>query len=256
MVELSKHQKFSQTFQLATKMGKAVSLPSSHEEIHYVQRSGWLRAAVLGANDGIISIAALLTGVAAAGAEAQEILLTGIVGLVAGALSMAAGEYVSVSSQKDLEKADIERERQHIQAFPQEELQELADIYIVRGLSPATARKVAREFSEKDALRAHIRDELGILEITRANPVLAGLSSALTFGGAALLPLCAAVLFPPAWAVSGIFLISILSLALLGAFGAKAGGAKKRTAVFRVTILGAVSMGIAYALGQAIGISI
>jgi len=237
-------------------MGKAVTLPSSHEEIHYVQRSGWLRAAVLGANDGIISVAALLTGVAAAGASASEVLLTGTVGLVAGALSMAAGEYVSVSSQKDLEKADIERERLHIQAFPQEELQELADIYIVRGLNPETARKVAREFSEKNALRAHIRDELGILEITRANPVLAGISSALTFGGAALLPLCAAVLFPSKWAVQGIFLISILSLALLGAIGAKFGGARKMTAVVRVTILGAASMGIAYLLGQIIGVSL
>lgn len=237
-------------------MSTVPDAPSAHEEVHYVRRVGWLRAAVLGANDGIISVAALLTGVAAAGVGTKELILTGSVGLIAGALSMAAGEYVSVSSQKDLEHADIEREREHIHAYPEEEYWELVDIYVLRGLQKETAMIVAKELTEADALGSHIRDELGINEITRANPLLAGLSSALTFGLAALFPLAAAAFSPADLAVPAIFATSLASLALLGAIGARTGGAPKFRAVARITILGALSMGLAYALGQAIGISI
>lgn len=228
----------------------------AHEEIHYVDRVGWLRAAVLGANDGIISTAALLTGVAAAGADKTTLLVTGMAGLVAGAVSMAAGEYVSVSSQKDLEQADIAREKDHIENNPDEELEELAAIYEARGLSADLAVQVAKALSEKDALQAHIRDELGLDEDHQANPVVAALSSAVTFAGAALLPLMAAYFAPSEHTALWLLISTLLSLALLGALGAKAGGAPMLRAVVRVVILGALALLLAHGIGQLFGISV
>lgn len=169
---------------------------SAHTEIHFINRSGWLRAAVLGANDGIVSVSSLIVGVAAADPSPGAVLIAGVAGLAAGAMSMAAGEYVSVSSQSDIERADIVREKQALIDTPAEEEAELASIYESRGLSPATAALVAREMSEKDALGAHIRDELGLSEVHSANPLQAALASGLTFTVAAALPLIAAVLAP------------------------------------------------------------
>ncbi|HEY0905592.1 MAG TPA: VIT family protein [Methylophilus sp.] len=214
----------------------------SHHELHFLQRSGWLRAAVLGANDGIISTASLLMGVAAAGADQRALLMTGTAGLVAGALSMAAGEYVSVSSQTDIEQADLAREAQELKQNPESELSELTGIYIQRGLSPALAHQVAQALSQHDSLGAHARDELGLHDINQAQPLQAALASALAFSSGALLPLAAILLVPHAQIQSWLMFSTLLFLALLGIVAARTGGASINKSVFRVVVWGAVAM--------------
>jgi VIT1/CCC1 family predicted Fe2+/Mn2+ transporter len=196
-----------------------------HPESHRVTRIGWLRAAVLGANDGIISTASLIVGVAAAATAQNEVLIAGAAGLVAGAMSMAAGEYVSVSSQSDTEQADLARERKELQDSPAFELDELADVYVKRGVDGALARQVAQQLMAKDALGAHARDELGISEITTARPVQAALTSAATFSVGAAMPLLMVVVSPASMLVPVVSAASLAFLAVLGAVGAKAGGA-------------------------------
>ncbi len=225
----------------------------NHSELHLVSRIGWLRAAVLGANDGIVSTASLIVGVAAAAADRNAILVAGVAGLIAGAMSMAAGEYVSVSSQADTEKADLSRERQELRDDDAAEHSELAGIYVKRGLDPGLAQQVAEQLMAKDALRAHARDELGISEITTARPIQAALTSATTFAIGAVCPLLTALAAPlplVGWLVAA---ASLLFLALLGAAGARAGGADLKTAVARVTFWGAVAMGITAGVGRLFG---
>lgn len=219
---------------------------STHHKVH---RSGWLRAAVLGANDGIVSTASLLIGVAAAGSSHEEILLAGFAGLVAGAMSMAAGEYVSVSSQADIEEADLEMERQALAENHEWEKKELAEIYEDRGLKPELAMQVAHELMEHDALDAHARDEIGITEIGKARPVEAALSSAAAFTIGASLPLATAWLSPLdklGWIVA---LNSLLFLAVLGVLGAHAGGAPRLKAAIRVTFWGSLAMALTAGVG-------
>lgn len=226
-----------------------------HAERHRTQRIGWLRAAVLGANDGIVSTASLVLGVAAAGVGSKGILVAGVAGLVAGAMSMAAGEYVSVSSQADTERADLAREREELAADPDQEQAELTAIYMKRGLDPALASTVAGQLMQHDALGAHARDELGISEILAARPIQAALASAGTFSVGALLPLLIVMLFPASalmWAVSG---SSILFLALLGALSAKAGGAPVILATWRVTFWGALAMALTAGVGALFGVA-
>jgi len=227
-------------------------LERSHYEEHYVARIGWLRAAVLGANDGIVSTASLIVGVAAASGRA-EVLVAGMAGLAAGALSMAAGEYVSVSSQSDTEKADTAREQAELDADPAEELRALASIYEDRGLEPALALQVATALHAKDPLAAHLRDELGFSEHSEAKPLVAAGASALTFAVGAALPLAAAALVPEAQITLWVTTLSLLFLALLGAIGAKAGGAPMLRAVARVTFWGAVAMAVTAAVGALFG---
>jgi VIT1/CCC1 family predicted Fe2+/Mn2+ transporter len=224
----------------------------SHREEHYVARVGWLRAAVLGANDGIVSTASLIVGVAAAGGRA-EVLLAGAAGLAAGALSMAAGEYVSVSSQADTEAADIRREQAEIAADPAEELRALAAIYEARGVPAGLARQVAEALHAKDPLAAHVRDELGIMEHTEARPLVAAAASALTFAVGAVLPLGTAALVPEPQIAAWVVVLSLLFLAVLGAVGARAGGAAVPRAVARVTFWGAVAMAVTWAVGHFFG---
>ena len=224
----------------------------SHYEEHYVARIGWLRAAVLGANDGIVSTASLIVGVAAASGRA-EVLVAGMAGLAAGALSMAAGEYVSVSSQSDTEKADIAREQAELDADPAEELRALASIYEDRGLEPALALQVATALHANDPLAAHLRDELGFSEHSEAKPLVAAGASALTFAVGAALPLVTAALVPEAQITLWVTALSLLFLALLGAIGAKAGGAPVLRAVARVTFWGAVAMAVTAAVGALFG---
>ena len=224
----------------------------SHYEEHYVARIGWLRAAVLGANDGIVSTASLIVGVAAASGRA-EVLVAGMAGLAAGALSMAAGEYVSVSSQSDTEKADTAREQAELDADPAEELRALASIYEDRGLEPALALQVATALHAKDPLAAHLRDELGFSEHSEAKPLVAAGASALTFAVGAALPLAAAALVPEAQITLWVTTLSLLFLSLLGAIGAKAGGAPVLRAVARVTFWGAVAMAVTAAVGALFG---
>ncbi|HWU54840.1 MAG TPA: VIT family protein [Rhizomicrobium sp.] len=224
-----------------------------HREHHQIQRIGWLRAAVLGANDGIVSTASLIVGVAAAAATKSDVLLTGAAGLVAGAMSMAAGEYVSVSSQSDTERADLARERAELQASPSAEEDELTGIYVRRGLDAALARQVARELMAKDALQAHARDELGISEITTARPIQAAVTSALTFSAGAAMPLLAVVLSPSGRVVPFVALSSLAYLTVLGAIGARAGGAEVLKPTARVTFWGAFAMAVTAAIGLAIG---
>lgn len=225
-----------------------------HPETHLVARIGWLRAAVLGANDGIVSTASLIVGVAAASASTSEVLVAGVAGLVAGAMSMAAGEYVSVSSQSDTEQADLARERQELASQPDFEREELAQIYMDRGLDQALARQVADQLMVRDALRAHARDELGMSEVTTARPIQAAFTSAATFAAGAALPLFTAVLIPHSMIVAGVSIASVLFLALLGAVGARAGGAKIGKAVVRVTFWGAMAMAITAGIGSLFGI--
>ncbi len=224
-----------------------------HTERHAVDRIGWLRAAVLGANDGIVSTASLIVGVAAAAATRGDILLTGIAGLVAGAMSMAAGEYVSVSSQSDTEKADLARETKELSDDPGFELEELTQIYVERGLAPDLARQVALQLSERDALKAHARDELHISDMTAARPVQAALTSAATFAIGASLPLVLVLVAPVATLVPAVSVASLAFLALLGAVGARAGGANMVTAVIRVTFWGAIAMAITAGIGRIFG---
>lgn len=225
----------------------------THRENHLVQRIGWLRAAVLGANDGIVSTASLIVGVAAAATGSGEIVLTGIAGLVAGAMSMAAGEYVSVSSQSDTENADLARERSELAGDIEAERRELAAIYEARGLEPSLAREVALQLMAKDALGAHARDELGISEITTARPVQAALTSAATFAIGAALPLTMALLAPLPYVVPAVSVASLAFLALLGAIGARAGGADVVKATIRVTFWGALAMVITAGIGHLFG---
>ncbi|MFA9229925.1 MAG: VIT1/CCC1 transporter family protein [Microgenomates group bacterium] len=223
-----------------------------HFEKHYVARIGWLRAAVLGANDGIVSTASLIVGVAAASGRA-EVLLAGMAGLAAGALSMAAGEYVSVSSQADTEKADADRERAEIAADPAEELRALAGIYEARGLEPALALQVATALHAKDPLAAHLRDELGFSDHSEAKPMVASVASAASFAVGAALPLSVAFLVPEAGISLWVTVLSLLFLAVLGAIGAKAGGAPILRAVLRVTFWGAVAMAVTAVVGKLFG---
>lgn len=227
-----------------------------HSETHLVSRIGWLRAAVLGANDGIVSTASLIVGVAASAAGSSEILIAGIAGLVAGAMSMAAGEYVSVSSQADTEQADLTRERLELESQPDLEREELAQLYVKRGVDIHLARRVAEQLMQKDALEAHAREELGISEITTARPIVAALTSALTFAVGAMMPLAMVWLAPAnqlVWIVSA---ASLLFLALLGAIGAKAGGADVMKATIRVTFWGAFAMALTAGIGALVGTAV
>jgi VIT1/CCC1 family predicted Fe2+/Mn2+ transporter len=224
-----------------------------HNERHAVDRIGWLRAAVLGANDGIVSTASLILGVAAAEASRGAVLTAGIAALVGGAMSMAAGEYVSVSSQADTEKADTERETRELRDDPKAELDELTGIYQSRGLSPDLARQVAAQLMEKDALRAHLRDELGISETLSARPVQAALTSAATFAGGAALPLSVAALSPQTILLPAVSVSALVFLGLLGAAGARTGGAKLDKAVLRVTFWGALAMAVTALIGKLTG---
>ncbi|MPL74194.1 hypothetical protein SDC9_20004 [bioreactor metagenome] len=229
---------------------------SAHEELHFINRSGWLRAAVLGANDGIVSVASLIVGVAAADPSPTAVLIAGGAGLAAGAMSMAAGEYVSVSSQSDIERADIARETAALRDTPEEEERELASIFESRGLSQATAALVARELTEKDALGAHVREELGLSEVHAANPLQAALASGLTFSVAAAMPLIAAVLAPAGQVIPVVVGATLICLALLGALGARAGGAPMLPATLRVLFWGAAAMAITAGVGRIFGVSV
>lgn len=227
-----------------------------HSEQHRTHRIGWLRAAVLGANDGIVSTASLVLGVVSSGADPQNVLIAGVAGLVAGAMSMAAGEYVSVSSQADTEGADIAIERKELAAAPEQEREELAKIYVKRGLDPELASTVAGQLMKHDALGAHTRDELGISDTLSARPVQAAVSSAGTFSVGAALPLLIVLLLPASthvWAVSG---SSLLFLALLGSLSARAGGAPMKVAAVRVTFWGALAMALTAGVGALVGVSV
>lgn len=226
-----------------------------HFERHRTHRIGWLRAAVLGANDGIVSTASLVLGVAAAGASSKSIVIAGVAGLVAGAMSMAAGEYVSVSSQADTERADLDRERKELAAHPKQEHREMTAIYVGRGLDAGLASNVATQLMEHDALGAHGRDELGISDTSTAKPVQAAMASAVTFSVGAALPLLIVLLVPVSalmWAVSG---SSLLFLALLGSLAARVGGASVMTAAVRVTFWGALAMALTAGVGALFGVA-
>ena len=224
-----------------------------HPESHLVERIGWMRAAVLGANDGIVSTASLIVGVAAAAANQNDVLIAGVAGLVAGAMAMAAGEYVSVSSQSDTELADLARERQELRENPAFELDELAEIYVQRGVDKVLARQVAQQLMAKDALTAHARDELGISEITTARPVQAALTSAATFAVGAAMPLLMVVVSPASALVMMVSAASLGFLALLGAVGARVGGANVLRATVRVTFWGAFAMALTAGIGKLFG---
>jgi VIT1/CCC1 family predicted Fe2+/Mn2+ transporter len=224
-----------------------------HAEHHVVNRLGWLRAAVLGANDGLLSTASLIIGVASAHGSPGSILIAGIAGLAAGAMSMAAGEYVSVSSQSDSEQADIAREGEELSEDPAGELRELAGIYIKRGLRKELALQVAEELTAHDALEAHSRDELGITKTTAPQPVQAALASAASFSIGAALPLATVLLAPSNWVIETVAAASLLFLALLGVVGAKTGGANMVTAAVRVTFWGALAMAVTAGIGALFG---
>lgn len=226
---------------------------TSHNEMHRVHRIGWLRAAVLGANDGIVSTASLVIGVAAAQAEHSSVMLAGIAGLFAGALSMAAGEYVSVSSQADTERADIELERRHLRDDPDFELRELAAIYEQRGLAPKLAAEVARQMTEHDALAAHARDELGISDVMSARPIQAAVFSAVSFSIGAALPLGVAALALGALLIPTVAVSSLVFLALLGAVAARVGGAPVVMGLARVLFWGAIAMAATALVGRLFG---
>jgi VIT1/CCC1 family predicted Fe2+/Mn2+ transporter len=224
-----------------------------HREFHSIGRVGWIRAAVLGANDGVVSTSSLLIGVAAAEAAKGEILIAGVAGLVAGAMSMAAGEYVSVCSQADTERAELERERRELASDPELERRELAEIYVGRGLDPALARRVAEQLMEHDAIGAHQRDELGITETLRARPVQAALASAGTFALGAFLPLLVAAVASSEQVIAGVSGASLASLALLGALAGRAGGARPSAGAVRVVFWGALAMGLTAGVGKLVG---
>jgi vacuolar iron transporter family protein len=228
---------------------------STHPELHRVDRIGWLRAAVLGANDGIVSTASLMMGVAAANASTQTLLLTGVAALVGGAMSMAAGEYVSVSSQADTERADLAKERAELADQPEHEQRELAGIYQARGLSPDLAAQVAQQLMKHDALGAHARDELGISHTTTSRPLQAALASAASFAGGAALPLAAAILSPTSLLLPVIATASMIFLVLLGVVSAHLGGAPVFKAAARVAFWGALAMGITALVGSFFGVA-
>ena len=223
---------------------------------HYIHRSNWLRAAVLGANDGIISISSLAIGVAAASTTKEPIVLATVAGLVAGALSMAAGEYVSVSSQTDIEKADIEREKKELEEMPEEELNILTQIYEQRGLKHETAIQVAKELTAADALGTHMRDELGINEMSKANPIQAALASGAAFTGGGLLPLLVVLFTPVKGMEYWLFGFTILFLIILGATSAKTGGSNIGKAIIRITIWGTIAMGLSAFVGYLFGVNV
>ncbi len=224
-----------------------------HTERHAMERIGWLRAAVLGANDGIVSTSSLIVGIAAASADHATILSAGVAGLVAGSLSMAAGEYVSVSSQADTEKADLERERRELVEQPEFELEELTDIYVNRGLRPELAKQVATELMAGDALAAHARDELGIVGRLAANPLQAAVTSAITFAVGAAVPLLTVLLTPPAALLPTAIVVTILALAVLGALGGWTGGAGTVRPALRVVVWGVIAMAVTYGVGLLFG---
>ena len=228
----------------------------SHKEKHFSERIGWLRAAVLGANDGIVSTSSLVVGITAANSGRSDILLAGIAGLVAGAMSMAAGEYVSVSSQADTENADLEREKFELEHFPEEEHKELALIYQKRGLDEQLADQVATQLMKHDALGAHMRDELGLTEIQIARPVQAALSSALSFAMGALLPVLLVAFAPMTYMGTIVSISSLVLLALLGFIAAKVGGAKPLKGAIRVTFWSALAFAITALVGHLFGISV
>lgn len=228
----------------------------AHEEPHRSSRTGWLRAAVMGANDGILSTASLIVGVAAGGADRVTILLAGIAGMVAGAMSMAAGEYVSVSSQADTERADMHRERHELTHNPEGELAELTAIYQARGLSTDLAEQVAHELTEHDALGAHLRDEIGITDLSPPAPVQAALVSALTFALGAAAPLVVSAIVPVASLPWWVAIVTVLALAGLGALGAWAGGAPRPKAALRVVIWGILAMAATWGIGHLVGMSL
>ncbi len=225
----------------------------THKESHFVSRVGWMRAAVLGANDGIVSTASLIVGVAAAGSSKSAILVTGLAGLIAGAMSMAAGEYVSVSSQSDTEIADLAKEKRELETDPELERQELTSIYVDRGLTPELARQVAEQLMSKDALGAHARDELGISDFTTARPVQAALTSAATFAVGAVLPLLTVLVAPAGAIVPVVSAAALIFLAALGAAGAQAGGASVLKPVVRVVFWGAIALAVTAGVGAMFG---
>jgi VIT1/CCC1 family predicted Fe2+/Mn2+ transporter len=223
---------------------------------HYINRSNWLRAAVLGANDGILSTASLAIGVAAASSTREPIVLATLAGLVAGALSMAAGEYVSVSSQTDIEKADIEREKKELAEMPEVELQRLADIYEQRGLKKETAMLVAKELTEKDALGAHMRDELGLNEISQAKPTQAAFASGASFTVGGVLPLLVTLFLPVHFMEYSLYGFAIVFLVILGAMSAKTGGSSVPKAILRITFWGTIAMGLSALVGYLFGVNV
>jgi VIT1/CCC1 family predicted Fe2+/Mn2+ transporter len=223
---------------------------------HYIHRSNWLRAAVLGANDGILSTASLAIGVAAASEMRDPIVLATLAGLVAGALSMAAGEYVSVSSQTDVEKADIEREKIELQETPELELQLLAEIYEKRGLKKETALTVAKEFTEKDALGAHVRDELGLNEISKAKPMQAAFASGAAFSVGGILPLIVTLFLPLKYMEYSLYGFALFFLIILGALAAKTGGSSVSKAILRISFWGTVAMGLTAMVGYLFNVNI
>jgi len=236
-------------------MAGRLSTGRRHWEKHFVDRVGWLRAAVLGANDGILSVASLITGVAAADGGRHGVLVAGVAGWLAGALSMAAGEYVSVSSQADAEKADLAREQAELHAMPEAELDELTGIYVRRGLDPELAHQVARQLTAKDALEAHARDELGIHEATEARPVQAAVASAASFSVGSAAPLLVALVAPLPWLVPSVIVASLAFLGVLGAVGARTGGADVWRATARVLVWGAAAMLATAAVGRLFGVA-
>jgi VIT1/CCC1 family predicted Fe2+/Mn2+ transporter len=227
-----------------------------HSERHRTEHIGWLRAAVLGANDGLISTASLIVGVAASGTERSAVLVAGIAGMVAGAMSMAAGEYVSVSSQADTETADLARERHELATMPESELRELAGIYEARGLTPDLAMRVAEQLTAHDALGAHARDELGLSEITAARPLQAAIASAVAFAVGATLPVVVAAVAPDAWVSRIVTASALVLLSVLGAVAAQVGGAPVLTGAARVTFWGAIAMGSSALVGRLFGTQI
>ena len=234
----------------------ATPISAHPDDPHYVHRTGWLRAAVLGANDGIISVASLIIGVAAATPDTGPVLVAGVAALIAGAMSMAAGEYISVSSQADSEQADIGREQEALAATPADEEVELAAIYRARGLSETTAAAVARELTALDPLAAHVRDELGLSEDLTAKPLQAAMASGVTFSAAAAVPLLAAWLAPQGAIMVTVVTVSVLALAVLGALGARAGAAPLVPATLRVVGWGVFAMAITAAVGRMFRVSV
>ena len=231
-------------------------MPQKHKESHKSERIGWLRAAVLGANDGTISVASLVVGVAASGATPDSILLTGIAGLVAGAMSMAAGEYFSVQSQADTESADLKKEKRELASQPESELEELIAIYVSRGLDEPLARQVAEKLMSGDALEAHARDELGITETLRARPFQAALASATSFIAGAIIPIITVWLAQSAMVGPVVTAVALLTLAVLGAVAAYVGGASVARGAIRVAFWGALAMGITAGIGKIFGTSV
>jgi len=231
--------------------------PTSLPMVHYIHRSNWLRAAVLGANDGIISISSLAVGIAAAGGtDRGDVLLATVAGLVAGALSMAAGEFVSVSTQTDIEQADIEREKFELDTMPEAELALLAEIYQNRGLQPATALQVAKELTERDALGAHLRDELGINDVSQAKPLQAALASGAAFCTGGLLPLLVTLTCPMPWMSSALYFSTMAALLALGLVSAHLGGSSKTKAMTRILVWGTLALGASAMVGRLFGVKL